>query len=158
MGENDSKGPGLFKIPADGGSPVRLLNKPAFDPVWSADGSLIVYSGPVVGRMRTLYAVRPDGTPVDFPPIRAFMDTGQGYRFLPNGKGLIYTRGLLRRLDFWLYDLEKKSNRQLTRFNSSAIIRAFDNTPDGKQIVFDRVRENSDIVVLIDLPDRKPSR
>jgi hypothetical protein len=31
--------------------------------------------------------------------------------------------------------------------------RAFDITPDGKQIVFDRVRENSDIV-LIDLPPR----
>jgi len=29
-------------------------------------------------------------------------------------------------------------------------MRTFDITPDGKQIVFDRVRENSDIV-LIDL-------
>ena len=30
-------------------------------------------------------------------------------------------------------------------------MRTFDITPDGKQIVFDRLRENSDIV-LIDLP------
>jgi hypothetical protein len=32
-------------------------------------------------------------------------------------------------------------------------IQSFDITPDGKQIVFDRVRENSDIV-LIDIPAR----
>jgi len=30
-------------------------------------------------------------------------------------------------------------------------MQTFDVTPDGKQIVFDRLRENSDIV-LIDLP------
>jgi hypothetical protein len=34
--------------------------------------------------------------------------------------------------------------------NSAAML-TFDITPDGKQIVFDRLRENSDIV-LIDLP------
>jgi hypothetical protein len=32
-------------------------------------------------------------------------------------------------------------------------MRTFDITPDGRQIVFDRLRENSDIV-LIDLPAR----
>jgi hypothetical protein len=33
-------------------------------------------------------------------------------------------------------------------------MRSFDITPDGKQIVFDRLRENLDIV-LIDLPRRR---
>ena len=33
-------------------------------------------------------------------------------------------------------------------------MQTFDITPDGKQIVFDRLRENSDIV-LIDLPAKK---
>jgi hypothetical protein len=41
--------------------------------------------------------------------------------------------------------------RQLAHLTSSATMRNFDITPDGKQIVFDRLRENSDIV-LIDLP------
>jgi hypothetical protein len=36
-------------------------------------------------------------------------------------------------------------------------LRNFDIAPDGSHIVFDRVQENSD-VVLIDLPPRSPGR
>jgi hypothetical protein len=43
-----------------------------------------------------------------------------------------------------------KKSRQLVN-SDGRLTRAFDITPDGKQIVFDRLRENSDIV-LIDLP------
>jgi len=56
-----------------------------------------------------------------------------------------------------LFDLDTQKSRQLTRFDHSAIIRAFDITSDGKQIVFERVRENSDIV-LIELPQKNPAR
>jgi hypothetical protein len=41
-------------------------------------------------------------------------------------------------------------SRQLSQLNSAAAMRTFDVMPDGKQIVFDRTKENSDIV-LIDL-------
>jgi Tol biopolymer transport system component len=54
-------------------------------------------------------------------------------------------------LDFWLLDFATKQSRQLTRFSNHGILRTFDITPDGKYIVFDRSRQNSDIV-LIDLP------
>jgi hypothetical protein len=53
--------------------------------------------------------------------------------------------------DFGLLDLKAKTTRPLTRLNNTATIRTFDVTPDGKQIVFDRLRDNSDLV-LIDLP------
>jgi Tol biopolymer transport system component len=53
--------------------------------------------------------------------------------------------------DFWLLDLATRRARQLTRLSTPATMRTFDVTPDGKQIVFDRLRQNSDIV-LIDLP------
>jgi hypothetical protein len=36
----------------------------------------------------------------------------------------------------------------LTQFDSRATTRTFDITPDGRQIVFDRQRENSDIVLI----------
>ena len=39
------RGPGLFKIPVDGGVPVRLVSGQAVNPVWSPDGKLIVYGG-----------------------------------------------------------------------------------------------------------------
>ena len=53
--------------------------------------------------------------------------------------------------DFWLLDLATGTHRQLTRLSNQGTLGSFDITPDGKQIVFDRSRENSDIV-LIDLP------
>jgi Tol biopolymer transport system component len=73
-----------------------------------------------------------------------------GYRFLPNGSGLVYLQRI-QGLDFWLLDFATKQSRQLTRFSNQGILRTFDITPDGKYIVFDRSRQNSNIV-LIDLP------
>jgi Tol biopolymer transport system component len=149
-GGADARGAGLFKIPVDGGAPTRLAAGSAANPVWSPGGDLIVYAGPQVGIYAPLLGVVPDGTPVALPPIRIHRD-GERVRFLPSGKGLVYMQGPLPPQDFWLLDLTTKQSRQLTRLNSPAAMRTFDVTVDGKQIVFDRLRENSDIV-LIDLP------
>ena len=63
----------------------------------------------------------------------------------------MYAQGPFPAQDFWLLDLTTKKSRQLTRLNNnSAATQSFDVTADGKQIVFDRVRDNADIV-LIDL-------
>jgi Tol biopolymer transport system component len=59
-------------------------------------------------------------------------------------------QGSLASQDFWLLDLASKKTRQLTRLSEPAAMRTFDISPDGRQIVFDRVRDHSDIV-LIDL-------
>ena len=150
IGGQDAKGQGLFKIPVDGGNPVRLSETAAFNPVWSPDGTLIVYSGAAVSRHQPLRSVRPDGTPVELPDIKVRID-GERYRFLPNGKGLVYLEGQQRHLDFALLDLATMKTRPLTRLNNPAAIRTFDITPDSKEILFDRLRENSD-VVLIDFP------
>ena len=144
----DAQGSGLFKIPVDGGGPVRLVSGKVANPVWSPDGTLIVYGGPVVGGQVQLLGVRPDGTPVDLPDVKARL--GGAHRFLPNGTGLVYLpRG--QSLDFWLLDLSRKTTRALTRLGDHGSLKTFDITPDGKEIVFDRSRQNSDIV-LIDLP------
>ena len=149
-GGSDATGPGLFKIPLDGGSPVRLVAGEALNPVWSPDGSLIVYAGTNVRTFAPLLAVRPDGTSVKLPEI-ILRRLGERVRFLPDGKSLIYMGGLLVSQDFWLLDLASMKSRLLTRLQNSAAMRTFDVTPDGKQIVFDRIRENSQ-VVMIDLP------
>jgi len=144
----DAQGPGIFKIPANGGAPVRLVSGQVANPIWSPDGTLIVYAGPVVSGVVQLLGVRPDGTAVKLPDVRARL--GGGHRFLPNGTGLVYLpRG--QSLDFWLLDLATKTTRALTRLGDHGSLKTFDITPDGKEIVFDRSRENSDIV-LIDLP------
>jgi len=149
-GGSDATGPGLFKIPLDGGSPVRLAAGQALNPVWSPDGSLIVYAGTNVRTFSPLLAVRPDGTSVKLPDI-ILRRLGERVRFLPDGKSLIYMGGLLVSQDFWLLDLASMKSRLLTRLQNRAAMRTFDVTGDGKQIVFDRLRENSQ-VVMIDLP------
>lgn len=149
-GGDDAQGSGLFKIPADGGAPVRIATGPAQDPVWSPDGSVIVYAGASVGPYVPLLATTPDGAPVDLPAIEMLV-RGERARFLPNSKSLVYMQGLVGPQDFWMLDLATMKTHQLAHLTNSAIMRTFDITPDGRQIVFDRLRENSDIV-LIDLP------
>jgi Tol biopolymer transport system component len=149
-GGSDVAGPGLFKVPLDGGSPVRLVGGQALNPVWSPDGSLIVYAGTNVRTFAPLLAVRADGTSVKLPEITV-RRSGERVRFLPDGKSLIYMQGLLVSQDFWLLDLASMKSRPLTRLQNRATMRTFDITSDGKQIVFDRLRENSH-VVMIDLP------
>jgi serine/threonine protein kinase len=147
-GSDAAHGAGLFKIPIDGSEPVRLVAGQAANPVWSPDGNLIVYAGPLVtGQIAPLVAVRPDGTSVDLPPVRVRPGC---HRFLPDGTGIVYVPSNPSQ-DFWLLDLVSKQTRQLTRLAKKGRLGMFDVTPDGKHIVFDRLRENSDIV-LIELP------
>jgi Tol biopolymer transport system component len=150
IGGIDSKGQGLFKVPVEGGDPIRLANNFATNPAWSADGGVVVFGGPNTGRFQPLRAVQPDGTPVQLPDIRVRYD-GERFRFLPQGRQLVYMAGQQRQMDFALLDLATLKSRPLTQLDNPAVIMTFDITPDGKKIVFDRLRENSDIV-LIDFP------
>lgn len=149
-GGNDGTGPGLVKIPIDGGAPVRLTSQVGRNPVWSPNGALIAYVGPNVFTMEPLLAIRPDGAPVKMPEIRLQRD-GERIRFAPDGHSLIYMSSVEATpwQDFWSLDLTTTRVRRLTRLTESATMRTFDVTPDGKQIVFDRLSENS-AVVLID--------
>jgi serine/threonine protein kinase/Tol biopolymer transport system component len=146
----DREGEGIFKIPVDGGMPVRLAKGAFLDPVWSPRGDLIVYGGTQLFSWMPLLGVHPDGTPAKLPEITVLRE-GERARFLPDGTGVVYMRGSTTDgQNFWLLDLATMHSRSLTRLNNPAIMQAFDITPDGKQIVFDRLRENSDIL-LIDL-------
>ena len=152
-GGHDADGDGLFKVPVDDGVPIRLVKGPALNPVWSGDGRVIVYAGPEVAGLMTLMAVDPAGHRVELPAIRVRAGDGERTRFVPGTNVLVYMQGLLPPQDFWSLDLANGKTKQLTSLSGRAAMRAFDLTPDGRQIVFDRLRENSDIV-LIDLPAR----
>jgi dipeptidyl aminopeptidase/acylaminoacyl peptidase len=146
---SDAKGPGVFKISIHGGTPVRLVSGPAYNPVWSPDGQLIVYSDGLGARV-ALRGVRSDGTPVSLP--QSSVRPG-GYRFLPDGTGLVYL-SFQNALDFALLDLKTMKSRPLANLDDRGALTTFDITPDGRSIVFDRSRENSNIV-LFELPGKQ---
>jgi len=151
-GGRDAKGPALFTIPVDGGDPVPLVRGKWVNPVWSPDGNLIVYAGRSIVGQVDLQWVKPDGTPVELPHQQV---RPGGYRFLPNGNLVYLPR--IQGLDFWLLDLATGKPSQLTSLSNQGALRTFDVTPDGKYIVFDRSRQNSDIV-LFDLPKAPAAR
>jgi len=146
-GGRDATGLGLFKIPIETGSPVRLITGPALNPEWSPNGNLIVYSGANVRSGAPLLAIHPDGSKAKFPDI-IVRRLGERVRFLRDGKSLVYMQGLGTSQDFWLLDLATMKSRPLTRLQNRGAMRTFDTTPDGKQILFDRLRENSDVVLI----------
>ena len=62
-----------------------------------------MHGGPVAGQTALAW-VRPDGTAVDLPPVRV---RAGGYRFLPDGKGLVF-QPTGPSPDFWLLDWRRR--------------------------------------------------
>jgi serine/threonine protein kinase len=142
----------VFKIPVGGGAPLRLVDSVSFNPVWSPDGKYILYSGTPRARSAPLKAVTADGKPRAVPALLVDR-AGDSYRFLPNGREVVVKLGGFRHQDFWLLDLATGNRRRLTALRPGESLHRFDVSPDGTRIVFERVRENSD-VALIELPPR----
>jgi Tol biopolymer transport system component len=145
----------LLKVPLEGGAPVRLVDgahSVISNPVWSPDGRFILYSEGEGASTVRLQGITPDKQPFPLPAVQVG-NTGDRYRFLPDGKSLVIMQGQLWSQDFALLDLATGAQRPLTNLSRQIVMRSFDVSPDGKQILFDRYRQNSD-VVLIDLPPR----
>ena len=143
IGAHDGNGAGLFKISVEGRRASSPRKRSRAGSGLVTDGFFIVYAGANLGVFSPLLAVHPDNTPAQSTEI-GVRTLGERARFLPSGKGMVYMQGEFHSQDFWLLDLATQTSRPLTHLNNPATM------PDGKQIVFDRVRENSDIV-LIDL-------
>jgi Tol biopolymer transport system component len=143
-GGRDGRGPALFVIPIDGGPVVRLREGSWTNPQWSPTDTLIVYAGQsVVGQVQLL-GIRPDGTPVEIAPV---MVRPGGYRFLPDGRRIVFIPRI-QALDFWIFDIAGGATRQLSSLANRGALRTFDITPDGRSIVFDRSRQNSNIALF----------
>ena len=149
MAADEGDGSRLFKVPVDGAAPVRLLDDLSRMPAWSPDGSLILYAAPLQGAGYAVKAVTPESKPHPLPELWVLRG-GDRYRFLPGGRQVVVLLGDYLHQNFWMVELETGQRRQLSNLKPGYSIGSFDVSPDGRQIIFDRVRQNSDIV-LIDL-------
>ncbi|MGA8101927.1 MAG: hypothetical protein WB869_07235 [Candidatus Acidiferrales bacterium] len=142
--------PHLFRIPVDGGSPNLFVQEYSVDPAWAPDGSFVIYSGPDIGTTFSVKAATAEGAAHPLPALT--LTRGDGHlTFLRTGRALVVLRGELQHKNLWLIDLETGAQRQLTNLTSDFDIRDFDISPDGREVVLERVQERSD-VVLLDLP------
>jgi hypothetical protein len=116
------------------------------DPIWAPGGRFLVYSGPDVGTMFSVQAVSPDGAPHPIPKLT--LSRGARRLAFLGEETLVIMKGDVSNKDFWLFDLRTGSERQLTRLRRGFVIGDFAVAPDGREIVFDRTREESDIVLF----------
>jgi Tol biopolymer transport system component len=139
--------PHLFRIPIEGRAPVVFVREYSVDPAWASDGRFVLYSGPDIGTTLLVKAVNSAATPHPWPPLQLT----RGARHLalvPGGRSLVLLRGDIQHKNFWLIDLETGAERQLTNLPVGFDIRDFDISPDGHEIVLERVQDRSDVVML----------
>ncbi len=137
-------------------------------PAWTPDGQSITSAADDHG-VPHLFRISLDGrSPVSFlqeytanaaaHPLPALTLT-RGARhlaLLPGGRALVLLRGEIQHKNLWLIDLQSGAERQLTNLRPDFDIRDFDISPDGREVVLERVQERSD-VALLDLPAHKAS-
>lgn len=157
-GADDHGTPHLYRVPVGGGSPTLFVREYAIDPAWSPDGSFVVYSGPDIGTTFSIKAVTRQAVVHPLPALALTVPykRGRGARhlaFLPGGQALVVLQGEIQHKNLWLVDLQTGEKRQLTDFTPDFDVRDFDISPDGREVVLERVEERSDIV-LLDLPAR----
>jgi Tol biopolymer transport system component/predicted Ser/Thr protein kinase len=155
---NQGEGARVYKVPAGGGPPIPLLETPSYNPVWSPDGGLIVFSEQQGGGQREVHAITPDKARVDIPRIQVSYTTSTPYRFLPGRRELVFlqprnvAQGPVQpseaQWDFFLMNLETGQSRRLTRLGPGWTVQSFDISPDGTRIIFDRVRQDSDVALM----------
>jgi Tol biopolymer transport system component len=150
-GANRDGEPQLFTIPVDGGTPVLLVKEYSIDPIWAPSGQFLVYSGADVGTTFSVKAVNADATPRQLPNL--ILTRGARRAAFLGEDALVILKGDISHKEFWLVNLETGRERQLTNLGRDFAIGDFDVSADGREIIFDRAREKSDIV-LFDLPHR----
>nr|AQQ74853.1 hypothetical protein [uncultured bacterium] len=142
--------PRLFKIPFPAGSPAVLTSEYALDPVWSPGGDFLAYTTADVGTVFEVHAVGADGKPRAMPKVTLSRGSRRLDFLGSDEHTLVVLKGALSRKEFWAVDLRTGAERALTDLGAAPVIGDFDVAPDGRSIVFDRARDESDLV-LIDL-------
>ena len=139
--------PRLARILLDGSAPRPMVSDYSVDPVWSPDGKYFVYSGAQVATTSPLRASAPEGRPC---AMSGLILTAGARRdaFAHSSGSLVMLRDGMDHKDFWRLDEKTGAQRQLTSLPSGFVIGDSDVSPDGSQIIFERVQESSNIALI----------
>ena len=137
----------LVTVPLDGTPVAPLAAEYSRDPVWSPDGRFLVYTGADVGPTSAVKALSPDGRPHDLPDI-VLPRGARRIVFVPGENVLVVLAGPAHDRNFRRIELASGRERALTEFESDFAIGDFDISQDGREIVFDQRREESDVVQI----------
>ncbi len=66
---------------------------------------------------------------------------------MPDGTSIVYLP-FIHSQEFWRVDLASGRQTQIAHLENRGALRTFDITPDGKFLVFDRSRLNSNVVLI----------
>jgi Tol biopolymer transport system component len=144
----DLDAPHLLRIPVDRGSPaVPFLRDYSIDPTWSPNGSFLIYSGADIGTTFPLKAVTPQAAPRPLPTL-TLTRGARHVAFLPGGQSLLLLKGDIDHKDLWSVDLAAGTQHQLTNLPADFDVRDFDISPDGREVVLERLQDRSEIVLL----------
>jgi Tol biopolymer transport system component/DNA-binding winged helix-turn-helix (wHTH) protein len=143
----DSSDPHLFRVPLNGHSPSELIRENSLDPIWAPEGDFVVFTGPDIGTSFSVNAANLDGSVHTLPRL-SLTRGARHFAFLRGGHTLIVLRGEIQHKDLWLINLDSGAERQLTNLPSGFDIRDFDLSPDGHEVVLERVQDRSDIALL----------
>jgi Tol biopolymer transport system component len=127
--------------------PLPLVPEYSVDPVWSPDGRFLVYSGADIGTTFPLRGAGRDGRPYPLPTL--ILTRGARHvAFSSDGKSLVVLRGDFDHKDFWLIDLQTGAEHMLAKLPAEFVIDDFDISPDGSEILFNRVQETSELALI----------
>ncbi|MBI1897034.1 MAG: PD40 domain-containing protein [Acidobacteria bacterium] len=139
--------PRLFSVPLDGRSPTLFVQEYSVDPAWAPDGQFVVYSGPDIGATFPVKAATAEAATHPLPAL-TLTRGARRLTFLSRGRALVFLRGEIQHKNVWLADLETGVERQLTNLSPDFEIRDFDISPDGRELVLERVEERSTVVLV----------
>ena len=139
--------PRLMRIPLSGAAAVALVSEYSVDPIFAPGGEFLVYSGADVGTTFPARAAAADGRPHAMPTLMLTRGARR-VAFLKDRQALVLLRGEIDHKDLWLVDLASGAERVLAKLPRDFVIRDFDVSADGTQVVFDRVQESSDLALI----------
>jgi Tol biopolymer transport system component len=144
----------LWKVPIDGGEPVRITEKASLQAAPSPDGKLLAawQFNESQSTLPKLAVIQIEGGQVIkqldvTPPIS--IGEFKSFQWSPDGKSITYVDSRGGAANLWTRPLDGGPPRQITNFNSDQIF-TFDWMRDGKQIICVRGVSQTDVILMSD--------